>query len=172
MTQRRSYAIGTGLFILLGFAALAYLATQTTSLANFSQGSSYSVTASFQNIGALKVRAPVKMAGVRIGSVTSIDLKPKTLEAVVTMSIDKRYNTIPSDSSASVLTAGLLGDQYIGIQPGGAPDNLKNGDSFILTQDAMQLENLIGKFMVGGSSGKNKSAKQSGAKQTSSGTSQ
>lgn len=170
MTQRRSYAIGTGVFILLGFAALAYLTTQTTSLANFSQGNSYTVTATFNNVGSLKARAPVKLAGVRIGSVASIKLKPKTLRAVVSMSIDKRYDDIPSDSSASVLTAGLLGDQYIGVEPGGAPDNLGNGDSFILTQDAMQLENLIGKFMVGGSSGKggadkNKDTGRSGAGQ-------
>lgn len=158
MTQRRSYAIGTGLFILLGFAALAYLATQTTSLANFDQGASYSLKASFTNIGQLKVRAPVEMAGVRIGSVKSIELNPKTLNAMVVMSISKRYKDIPDDSSASVLTAGLLGDQYIGVQPGGSPSNMKDGDSFILTQSAMQLEDLIGKFLVGGSGGNKKSS--------------
>jgi phospholipid/cholesterol/gamma-HCH transport system substrate-binding protein len=163
VTQRRSYAAGTGLFIILGFAALAYLAMQTTSLANFSQGPSYQVKAEFSNVGQLKDRAPVKIAGVRIGSVTAIQLQPNKLDAVVTMSIDKRFNEIPDDSSASVLTSGLLGDQYIGIQPGGSPDFMRNGDQFILTQSAVQLEDLIGKFLVGGSSDdkKNDSGKAS-----------
>ncbi|MDA3913933.1 outer membrane lipid asymmetry maintenance protein MlaD [Oleiagrimonas sp.] len=156
MTQRRSHAVGTGLFIVLGFAALAYLATQTTSLVNVSQGASYTLKARFTNVGQLKNRAPVKLAGVRIGSVQSIQLEPAKLDALVTMSIDKRYNQIPEDSSASVLTSGLLGDQYIGIQPGGSPNSLKNGDELILTQSAVQLEDLIGKFMVNGSSGDSK----------------
>jgi phospholipid/cholesterol/gamma-HCH transport system substrate-binding protein len=156
VTQRRSHAVGTGLFIVLGFAALAYLATQTTSLVNVSQGASYTLKARFTNVGQLKNRAPVKLAGVRIGSVQSIQLEPAKLDALVTMSIDKRYNQIPEDSSASVLTSGLLGDQYIGIQPGGSPNSLKNGDELILTQSAVQLEDLIGKFMVNGSSGDSK----------------
>ncbi len=157
MTQRRSYAVGTGLFIVLGFAALAYLATQTTSLVNMHEGASYTLKARFTNVGQLKDRAPVKMAGVRIGSVSSIQLEPRKLDALVTFSIDKRYNQIPDDSSASILTSGLLGDQYIGIQPGGSPTNLKNGDQVILTQSAVQLEDLIGKFLVNGSPDKKKS---------------
>ena len=157
MTQRRSYAVGTGLFIVLGFAALAYLATQTTSLVNVHEGATYRVKARFTNVGQLKDRAPVKLAGVRIGSVTSIQLEPQKLDALVTFAIDKRYNQIPDDSSASILTSGLLGDQYIGIQPGGSPDNLKNGDQIILTQSAVSLEDLIGKFMVSGSPGDKKS---------------
>lgn len=151
MTQRRSYQVGTGLFILLGFAALGYLATQTTSVANFHQGASYVLKAHFTNIGQLKLRAPVKVAGVRIGSVESIDLDPSSLEADVGLSIDNRYNALPDDSSASIFTSGLLGDQYVGIQPGGSPDMFKNGDQFVLTQSALQLEDLIGKFLVGGS---------------------
>lgn len=150
MTQRRSYAVGTGLFIVLGFLALAYLATQTTSLADFHEGATYELKARFTNIGQLKVRAPVKMAGVRIGSVDSIQLENNKLDALVSMSVDKRYNEIPDDSAAAVLTSGLLGDQYIGIQPGGSPSFLKNGDELILTQSALQLEDLIGKFLVGG----------------------
>jgi phospholipid/cholesterol/gamma-HCH transport system substrate-binding protein len=153
VTQRRSYAVGTGLFIVLGFAALAYLATQTTSLVNVRHGDSYTLKARFTNIGQLKDRAPVKLAGVRIGSVQSIQLEPQKLDALVTLSIDKRFNQIPEDSSASVLTSGLLGDQYIGIQPGGSPDSFKNGDEVILTQSAVQLEDLIGKFLVNGSPG-------------------
>jgi len=157
VTQRRSHAVGTGLFIVLGFAALAYLATQTTSLVNMHEGATYSLKARFSNVGQLKDRAPVKLAGVRIGSVSSIQLEPRKLDALVTFSIDKRFNQIPDDSSASILTSGLLGDQYIGIQPGGSPTNLKNGDQVILTQSAVQLEDLIGKFLVNGSPDKKKS---------------
>ncbi len=151
MTQRRSYQIGTGLFILLGFAALAYLATQTTSVANFSQGESYVLEARFTNIGQLKLRAPVKLAGVRIGSVESIELDPLKLDARVRISIDKRYSEVPDDSSAAIFTSGLLGDQYVGIQPGGSPDMFEDGGEFVLTQSSMQLEDLIGKFLVSGS---------------------
>lgn len=150
MTQRRSYQIGTGLFLLLGFAALGYLATQTTSIANFRQGDSYTVMARFTNIGQLKLRAPVKLAGVRIGSVESITVDRERLDAVVELSIDKRYQDIPEDSAAAIFTSGLLGDQYVAIQPGGSPDMLSDGDEFILTQSSLQLEDLIGKFLVGG----------------------
>jgi phospholipid/cholesterol/gamma-HCH transport system substrate-binding protein len=150
MNPRPSYAIGTGLFILLGFAALAYLATQTTSVANLHAGDSYMVKARFQNIGQLKVRAPVKIAGVRIGDVASIQLEPQRMDALVTLSIDKQYGDIPEDSSAAIFTSGLLGDQYVGIEAGGSPEFLKNGDEIILTQSAMSIENLIGKFLVNG----------------------
>ncbi len=152
MNPRPSYAIGTGLFILLGFAALAYLATQTTSVANMHRGDSYLIKARFQNIGQLKERAPVKIAGVRIGDVQSIQLEPQRMDALVTMAISKKYDDIPEDSSAAIFTSGLLGDQYVGIQPGGSPEFLKNGDELILTQSAMSIENLIGKFLVNGGS--------------------
>lgn len=145
---RSSYAIGAGLFILLGFAALGYLATQTTSVANFTQGDTYAVKASFTNIGQLKLRAPVKIAGVRIGSVEAIKLEPERLDAMVTLAIDKRYEQIPEDTAAAIFTSGLLGDQYVGLQPGGSPEMLQDGDQLILTQSAMQLEDLIGKFLV------------------------
>ena len=151
MTQRRSYQIGTGLFILLGFAALGYLATQTTSVANFRQGDSYVLKARFTNIGQLKLRAPVKLAGVRIGSVESIELDPLKLDALVRISVDKHFDELPDDSAAAIFTSGLLGDQYVGIQPGGSPDMFKDGDEFVLTQSSMQLEDLIGKFLVNGS---------------------
>lgn len=151
MNPRPSYAIGTGLFILLGFAALAYLATQTTSVANVRHGSTYEIKARFSNIGQLKERAPVKIAGVRIGYVESIQLEPQRMDALVTMGIDKHYDDIPDDSSAAIFTSGLLGDQYVGIQPGGSPEVLKNGDEMVLTQSAMRLEDLIGKFLVNGS---------------------
>lgn len=156
MNPRRSFAAGTGLFILLGFAALAYLATQTTSIANTRQGDSYTVKARFTNVGQLKERAPVKIAGVRIGSVQSITLEPQRLDALVVLSINKQFNQIPGDSSAAVFTSGLLGDQYIAIRPGGSPEMLRNGDEMILTQSAVQLEDLIGKFLVNGSPGDKK----------------
>lgn len=159
MSQKRSsYAIGAGLFILLGFAALAFLATQTTSIANYRQGDSYSVVATFGNIGQLKERAPVKMAGVRIGSVESIALDPQTLRATVAIGIDKRYDQIPDDSAAAIFTSGLLGDQYVGLQPGGSPVMLVDGDQLILTQSALRLEDLIGKFLVSDSSDGEKKA--------------
>ena len=149
MAQQRSFQLGTGLFILLGFAALAYLATQTTSVANFRQGDSYTLQASFSNIGQLKLGAPVKMAGVRIGSVSSIDLDPVKLDAKVKIAVSKRYDALPDDSSAAIFTSGLLGDQYVAIQTGGSPEVFKDGDEFILTQSSMQLEDLIGKFLAG-----------------------
>lgn len=150
MSQRRSYQIGTGLFIVLGFAALGFLATQTTSLANYRQGPTYALQARFTNVGQLKLRAPVKVAGVRVGSVQAIELEPERLDAKVTLAIDERFKQIPDDSAAAIFTSGLLGDQYVGLQPGGSPDMLKNGDELVLTQSAIQLEELIGKYLVGG----------------------
>ncbi len=157
MAQQRSFQLGTGLFILLGFAALAYLATQTTSVANFRQGDSYTLQARFTNIGQLKLGAPVKMAGVRIGSVSAIDLDPVKLDATVKLAVSNRFNTLPDDSAAAIFTSGLLGDQYVAIQTGGSPEVFKDGDEFILTQSSMQLEDLIGKFLAG--SGGSKSDK-------------
>jgi phospholipid/cholesterol/gamma-HCH transport system substrate-binding protein len=154
MAQRQSYQFGSGLFILLGFAALAYLATQTTSIANYSQGASYAIKARFTNVGQLKLRAPVKIAGVRVGTVSEIKLEPDKLDALVTLSLDQRFNQIPDDSAAAVFTSGLLGDQYVALQPGGSPDVFKEGDEVVLTQSSMQLEELIGKYLVGGDAGK------------------
>src|SRR6201995_5972793 len=154
MAQRQSFQIGTGLFIVLGFAALAYLATQTTSLANYWQGDSYTLKARFTNIGQLKLRAPVKVAGVRVGSVSDIVLEPDKLDALVTLSIDKLFDKSPADSAAAVFTSGLLGDQYVALQPGGSPDMFKNNDEVVLTQSSMQLEELIGKYLVGSDSSK------------------
>jgi phospholipid/cholesterol/gamma-HCH transport system substrate-binding protein len=162
--QRQSFQFGTGLFILLGFAALLYLATQTTSIANYSQGDSYTLKARFTNVGQLKLRAPVKIAGVRIGSVADVKLEPDKLDALVTLSIDKRFNQIPDDSAAAVFTSGLLGDQYVAIQPGGSPENFKNGDEVVLTQSSMQLEELIGKYLVGGGDAGKKPDAQQGDK--------
>ncbi len=148
MNPRRSYAAGTGLFILLGFLVLGYLATQTTSLVNFQSGPTYDVIAEFTNIGGLKDRAPVKMAGVRIGTVKSIGLDQKSMDARVVLAISRRYDQIPTDSFAKIMTSGLLGDQFVSISPGGSPHNLKNGSIIDNTQSALQIEDLIGKFLT------------------------
>lgn len=153
MASNRSFEIGTGLFIVLGFAALVFLATQTTSLAGYRVGDSYTLTARFTNIGQLKERAPVKLAGVTIGSVRSITLDGAALDAVVTLDIDKRYSELPDDSSLSVYTSGLLGDQYVAIKPGGSTEFLTDGSEFMLTESSVQLEELIGKYLVGGDGG-------------------
>ena len=150
MSQRHSYAVGTGLFIVLGFAALAYLATQTTSVANTHQGASYTVEAHFANIGQLKERAPVKIAGVRVGQVSSIVLDPKQEAADVKLAIDQRYGHIPDDSVAAIFTSGLLGDQYVGIQYGSSKKDLADGGTLARTKPAQQLEEMLGKFFGAG----------------------
>jgi phospholipid/cholesterol/gamma-HCH transport system substrate-binding protein len=143
------------LFIVLGFAALAYLATQTTSVANTRQGNSYTVDAHFANIGQLKERAPVKIAGVRVGQVQSITLDPVKEEADVKLSIDKRYDKIPDDSVATIFTSGLLGDQYVGIQYGSSKKTVAEGGTLALTRPAQQLEEMLGKFFGAGGSADN-----------------
>jgi phospholipid/cholesterol/gamma-HCH transport system substrate-binding protein len=148
MQQTRTVEFGTGLFVLLGIGALFFLITQTTGGNDFSASDTYQVTARFGNVGSLSDRSPVSMAGVTIGRVTDIDFDPESLEAVVTIVIDSRYDRIPDDSDASILTAGLLGSQYIGMQPGGSLSYLEDGSEILFTQSAVILENLIGKFLV------------------------
>jgi phospholipid/cholesterol/gamma-HCH transport system substrate-binding protein len=148
MRQTRTVEFGTGLFALLGVGALFFLTTQTTGGDDFKASEVYEVTARFQNVGSLKPRAPVAMAGVTIGRVTSIRFDPEVLEAVVTFVIDSQYSQIPEDTDASILTAGLLGSQYIGLQPGGSDIYLEDGSEILFTQSAVVLENLIGKFLV------------------------
>lgn len=148
--QRSSYAVGTGLFIVLGFAALAYLATQTSSVANVHQGDSYSVDAKFTNIGQLKERAPVKIAGVRVGQVQSIMLTPGRDVADVKLSIDKSYDQIPQDSVATIFTSGLLGDQYVGIEYGSSKQVVAAGGTLARTKSTQPLEEMLGKFFGAG----------------------
>ncbi|MEE4163844.1 MAG: outer membrane lipid asymmetry maintenance protein MlaD [Woeseiaceae bacterium] len=148
MRQTRAVELGTGLFVLLGIGALFFLTTQTTGGDDYNADDVYEVEARFQNVGSLKRRAPVSMAGVTIGRVTDVEFDPVTLEAVVTFVIDKRYDMIPDDSDASILTAGLLGSQYVGLQPGGSDMYLEDGSEILFTQSAVVLENLIGKFLV------------------------
>lgn len=148
--QRSSYAIGTGLFIVLGFAALAYLATQTSSVANVHQGDSYTVDAQFTNIGQLKERAPVKIAGVRVGQVQSITLQTGHDIADVKLSIDKTYAAIPQDSVATIFTSGLLGDQYVGIEYGSAKQFVAANGTLARTKSTQPLEEMLGKFFGAG----------------------
>ena len=152
MHQTRSVELGTGLFVLLGFAALLFLTTQTVGGNSFSAGDGFEVTARFENVGSLKNRAPVAMSGVTIGRVTSVVFDSDTLEAVVTFVIDNQYDRIPEDSDASILTAGLLGSQYIGIGAGGSDENLAEGSEIMFTQSAIVIESLISKYLFSSSS--------------------
>lgn len=144
--SKKNVEILVGLFVLLGALSLAFLALKAANLASFSTGEIYVLQARFDNIGGLKPRAPVRSAGVAVGRVTSINLDPKTYLGVVTMEISQGF-VFPKDSSAKILTAGLLGDQYIGIEPGAAENNLVAGDVIKQTQSAIVLENLIGQFL-------------------------
>ena len=153
MQQTRTVEDGTGLFVLLGIGALFFLTTQTTGQRDFDADDVYEVEARFENVGSLKERAPVSMAGVTIGRVTKIKFDGVSLEAVVTFVIDSKYDEIPDDSDASVLTAGLLGAQYIGLQPGGSETYLEDGSEVLFTQSAVVLENLIGKYLFNSGSG-------------------
>ena len=155
MQQTRSVEIGTGLFVLLGMSALFFLTTQTTGGNNFSASDTYEVEARLGNVGSLKSRAPVAMSGVTIGRVTSVVFDPDSLEAKVVFVIDSQYDRIPDDSDASILTSGLLGSQYIGLQAGGSDIYLEDGSEIYFTQSAIILENLIGKFLVNSGSSDN-----------------
>ncbi len=143
---RKSIETLVGLFILLGFLAIVFLALQAANLASFSRGATYTLTARFDNIGGLKVRAPVKSAGVTVGRVSAISLDNKTFQGLVTIQVERRFE-FPIDTSAKILTAGLLGDQYLGLEPGGDDKDLAAGDEIKMTQSAVVLENLIGQFL-------------------------
>ena len=147
MSQSRSTEIGTGLFALLGFAALFFLVTQITSQGFGWRDASYHLTARFSNVGGLKVGAPVSMAGVPIGRVESIDFDSKDYKAVAKLRIQQRFAKIPDDSDVAIFTAGLLGGNYVGITAGGSETYFKDGDQIDLTQSAIVLENLISKFL-------------------------
>jgi phospholipid/cholesterol/gamma-HCH transport system substrate-binding protein len=147
MQNSRSMEIAVGMFVAGGLAALFMLAMQVSNLSANISGENYTVTAAFQNIGGLKVRSPVTVSGVRVGRVEAIDYDTHAYEAVVTMRIEDRYNSFPEDTSASIFTAGLLGEQYIALQPGGSEKNLKAGDRIHLTQSALVMEQIIGQFL-------------------------
>lgn len=139
-----------GLFVALGIAALVFMAVRVANQTTLRHADTYSVSASFTNIGGLKVRAPVKSAGVTVGRVTNIALSTTDYQAVVQMAIENRYQ-FSTDTSAAILTSGLLGEQYVSLEVGGEDETLTNGSEIIYTSSAVVLENLIGKFMLGGS---------------------
>jgi phospholipid/cholesterol/gamma-HCH transport system substrate-binding protein len=144
--QRSKNDVWVGLFVLLGAAAILFLALKSANLLSLSFQSTYNVTARFDNIGGLKRQAAVKSAGVVVGRVASVSFDDKTFQATVTMELESRYQ-FPKDSSLKILTSGLLGEQYIGIEAGSEADNLANGDRVQATQSAVVLENLISQFL-------------------------
>ncbi|WP_185219060.1 outer membrane lipid asymmetry maintenance protein MlaD [Paraburkholderia dinghuensis] len=135
-----------GLFVVLGFIALLFLALKAGNMSSLSFQSTYPVKLKFDNVGGLKPRAAVKSAGVTVGRVASIGFDTNTFQALVTINIDQQYQ-FPKDTSAKILTSGLLGEQYIGLEPGGDTEVLKAGDTIAMTQSAIVLENLIGQFL-------------------------
>lgn len=158
----RSLEVGTGLFVLLGFAALAFLTTQlpASGMQWHREGASFQVIARFDNVGGLKVGAPVTMSGVRIGRVTGVRFDSSQYKALVTMAIDNHYNQIPDDSDAAIQTSGLLGANYVGLGAGGSPTYLANGSQVQFTQSALVLENLVNKFFANMAGKKDSDAKQ------------
>ena len=147
MLRMRTVELTVGAFMAAGLVALFFLAMKVSNLSLLSNAEGYQITARFDNIGGLKVKAPVTMAGVRIGRVTAIGLDNQSYEAVVTLTIEPAYNRIPSDTFAKIFTAGLLGEQYVGLDPGGSQTYLKDGDRIALTQSALVLEDIIGQFL-------------------------
>jgi phospholipid/cholesterol/gamma-HCH transport system substrate-binding protein len=147
--NNRVIEIGVGLFVALGIAALFMLAMQISNLSHIGsdEDDSYLVSAAFENIGGLKVRAPVRVSGVRVGRVDAINYDLDAYQAVVTLRIDNAYDRFPEDTAASIFTSGLLGEQYIALEPGGSMKNLKAGDRIQLTQSALVLEQVIGQFL-------------------------
>ncbi len=137
----------SGIFLLVGIAALLWLATEATDYGMQVGDDTYGVSARFSNVADLKDRAPVKIGGVTVGLVEQIILDPVTFEAIVSMKIDRRFSDIPTDSGASILTSGVLGDRYVGLDPGGALEPLTDGDEIFITQSAVVLETLISKYL-------------------------
>jgi phospholipid/cholesterol/gamma-HCH transport system substrate-binding protein len=158
MMTRKELDLWVGLFVVVGIGAMLFLSLKVANLAAFSASDSYAIQAKFDNIGGLKVRAPVKSAGVVVGRVGEIRFDNESFEAVVVLNLDGRYQ-FPRDTSAKILTSGLLGEQYVGLTAGGDSVNLKAGDTLKITQSAVVLENLIGQFLYnkaseGGGDGK------------------
>ncbi len=144
--ERTKLDLWVGMFVVAGIAALVMLALKVGNLSTYNMSETYQLQAYFTNIGGLKPKASIRSAGVLVGRVTSITLDTDRYEAKVSMSLDKRYQ-FPKDTFANILTSGLLGEQYIGLSPGGDSEMLKTGDQIKKTQSAMVLEDLIGKFI-------------------------
>jgi len=146
MRQTKTVEIMVGLFVVAGMAALFMLAMKVSNISTLNDDNGYEVTAYFDNVGGLKVRSPVTASGVNVGRVAAIRYDDKLFEALVTLKLDNNYH-LPVDSSASIFTSGLLGEQYVGLEPGGATDDLKNGDRIKITQSALILEQVIGRVL-------------------------
>ena len=146
--DRSMIDLWVGLFVAVGISALLFLALKAGNVDSIIKSEGYSVSAEFDNIGGLKAKAPVKSAGVIVGRVSSVNFSNQSLRAVVKLDLDERFQ-FPKDSSASILTAGLLGDQFVGIDPGGSLENLMEGDRLRITQSAIVLEKVIGQFLYG-----------------------
>ncbi|MFZ1494153.1 MAG: outer membrane lipid asymmetry maintenance protein MlaD [Candidatus Competibacter denitrificans] len=159
MVAIKKLELAVGVFVALGLVAFFMLAMKVSNIAELGEDKGYKVTARFESIGGLKIRAPVSLAGVRIGRVANIGLDTQTYEAVVTLSIDPQYDRLPTDSSASILTSGLLGEQYVGLEPGGMDTYLKNGSTLKLTQSALVLEKLIARMVTGAADSEGSSKK-------------
>jgi phospholipid/cholesterol/gamma-HCH transport system substrate-binding protein len=144
--NRATIDLWVGIFVVAGIGGLLFLALKVGNLATFSSGEQYQVQAKFSNIGGLKVRAPVKSAGVVVGRIANIHFDNESYEAIVSMNLDASYN-FPRDTTAKILTSGILGEQYVGLEAGGDGVMLKNGDRLRLTQSAVVLENLISQFL-------------------------
>ncbi len=147
MGKQRGIEVLVGAFVAAGCVALFFLAMKVSNLGADPGGDGYRVTARFSNVGSLKARAPVSMAGVRVGRVESVRLDKSSYDAVVTLRIDAAVDSIPDDTFANIFTAGLLGEQYIGLEAGGSQEYLRDGDQLENTQSAMILEQLIGQFL-------------------------
>jgi len=146
MTSRK-IEILVGLFVAAAIAAFFMLAMSVSNMSSYNGGESYQLTARFDNVGGLKVRSAVAAGGVTIGRVSDIQYNNDTYEAVVSMNIEAKYNKFPVDTAASILTSGLLGEQYVGFEPGAEDEYLKQGDVIDLTQSALVLEQIIGQFL-------------------------
>jgi len=144
---KRTTELTVGIFITLGILALFFLALRVSNLGAVNHEPGYLVAAHFHNVGGLKTRAPVTIAGVPVGRVHRIEFDPETFEAVVTIRMETRYNQIPDDTFAKILTSGLLGEQYIGLDPGGSENYLKDGSRITLTQSALVLEEIVGQVL-------------------------
>lgn len=145
--QSKSVEIMVGMFVAAGIAALFMLAMKVSNLASFTDQKGYELIANFENIGGLKVRSPVTMAGVRVGRVSAIDYDMAKFQARVHFTVDAHFNKLPKDTTASIYTAGLLGEQYLGLEPGADDHYLKAGDEIKLTQSAVVIEQLIGQML-------------------------